>query len=83
MKDIIKKYSNGEVTIVWKPNICIHSAICFNGLPEVFDPRKRPWIEPEGSTTEKIIAQVKKFPSETLTYFMNNDLFYSSIKSFR
>ena len=51
MKDITKKYSNGEVTVVWKPNVCIHSAICFNGLPEVFDPTSRPWIVPEGSTT--------------------------------
>jgi len=40
MKDITKKYTNGEVTIVWKPNICIHSTMCFNGLGNVFDPQK-------------------------------------------
>lgn len=71
MKDITKKYSNGEVTIVWKPNLCIHSARCFHGLGEVFDPRKRPWITPEGSTTEKIIEQVKQCPSGALSYQMN------------
>jgi uncharacterized Fe-S cluster protein YjdI len=73
MKDITKKYSNGEVTIVWKPNTCIHSAICFKGLGEVFDPKKRPWITPEGSSTEKIIEQVKKCPSGALTYFLNSE----------
>lgn len=73
MKDITKNYSNGEVTVVWKPNVCIHSAICFNGLPEVFDPKSRPWIVPEGSTTEKIIAQIKKCPSGALTYIKNNE----------
>lgn len=73
MKDITKKYTNGEVTIVWKPDLCIHSAICFKGLGEVFDPKKKPWITPEGSTTEKIIMQVKKCPSGALSYYLNRD----------
>jgi uncharacterized Fe-S cluster protein YjdI len=73
MDNITKKYSNGEVTIVWKPNECIHSGICFRGLNDVFDPRKRPWITPEHSTTDKIIEQVKKCPSGALSYYLNRD----------
>jgi uncharacterized Fe-S cluster protein YjdI len=73
MKDITKKYTNGEVTIVWKPAMCIHSAICFNGLGEVFHPKELPWITPEKSTTDKIIAQVKKCPSGALSYYLNRD----------
>lgn len=73
MKDTTKKYTNGEVTIVWKPNECIHSTMCFKGLGNVFDPTKRPWITPEGSTTEKIIDQVKKCPSGALSYYLNRD----------
>ncbi len=73
MKEITKKYSNGEMTIVWKPNECIHSTMCFKGLGNVFDPTKRPWITPEGSTTEKIIDQVKKCPSGALSYYLNRD----------
>jgi uncharacterized Fe-S cluster protein YjdI len=65
------KYTNGEVTVVWKPDTCIHSAICFKGLQEVFNPQKRPWINMEGSTTEKIIEQVRKCPSGALSYFIN------------
>jgi len=72
MKAITKKYTNGEVTVVWKPDTCIHSAICFKGLNEVFDPRKRPWITLENSDTEKIIDQVKKCPSGALTFYLNN-----------
>jgi uncharacterized Fe-S cluster protein YjdI len=68
MKDIIKKYSNGEVTVIWQPAKCIHSTICFNGLPEVFDPQKRPWVNIEGATTKQIIDQVKECPSGALTY---------------
>jgi len=66
-------YSNGEVTIVWKPDLCIHSGNCFRGLPQVFKPREKPWITPEGSTTEKIIEQLKKCPSGALSYFMNSN----------
>ena len=73
MKDITKKYSNGEVTIVWKPDLCIHSAICFNGLGDVFHPKELPWITPEKSSTNKIIEQVKKCPSGALSYYLNRD----------
>ena len=80
MSEITKKYTNGEVTIVWKPSICIHSAICFHGLGQVFDPQKKPWITPEKSTTEKIIDQVKKCPSGALSYYLNRDEGDESVK---
>lgn len=37
-------YSNGEVAIKWKPELCIHSGNCVRGLPEVFKSGERPWI---------------------------------------
>ena len=67
MAQKVFKYSNGEVTIVWQPGLCIHSGRCVRGLPEVFKPKEKPWITPEGSATEKIIAQVKKCPSGALS----------------
>jgi len=67
-----KEYSNGEVTIVWKPSLCIHSTNCISGLPEVFDMNKRPWINAEGATSEKMIEQVKKCPSRALSFYINN-----------
>lgn len=72
MKEITKKYSNGEVTIIWKPHLCRHSGRCFTGLPTVFDPRIRPWVNPEGGDTESIIVQVKQCPSGALTFNMND-----------
>ncbi len=76
MEDITKKYTNGEVTIVWRPSICIHSKICWSegtGLKEVFNPFEKPWIKPEAATTEQIINQVKKCPSGALSFYMNKD----------
>ncbi|HTB07626.1 MAG TPA: (4Fe-4S)-binding protein [Bacteroidia bacterium] len=73
-KKITKHYSNGEVTIAWQPHVCIHSGVCFRGLPEVFDPRRRPWIEQHNSTTEKIVNQVKQCPSGALSITYDKDL---------
>lgn len=67
-REITKRYNNGEVTVIWKPSLCIHSGNCFRGLPEVFKPAERPWVTPEGSTTEKIVEQVKKCPSGALSF---------------
>lgn len=66
------KYSNADVTIVWKPDICTHSGRCARGLPGVFKPKEKPWITPEGSVTEKIIEQIKKCPSGALSYILND-----------
>lgn len=76
MKDITKKYTNGEVTVVWKPAICIHSTICWKhatGLPEVFVPSEKPWIKPENASTASIIQQVNKCPSGALSFYMNDE----------
>jgi uncharacterized Fe-S cluster protein YjdI len=73
MADIIKKYSNDEVTVVWQPDKCIHSTICISGLPEVFDAQKRPWVNIQGATSERIIEQVKHCPSGALSYFVNGE----------
>ncbi|HWV66349.1 (4Fe-4S)-binding protein [Chitinophaga sp.] len=74
MKDITKHYTNGEVTIVWKPDVCIHSEVCFHGLPAVFNPNQKPWINAEAATTEQIVSQVRQCPSGALSFFMNADV---------
>ena len=69
-----KKYVNGDLTIIWKPDVCIHSAICFKGLPGVFDPRVRPWVSPMGAGKEEIIDQIKKCPSGALSFEINSEI---------
>jgi uncharacterized Fe-S cluster protein YjdI len=65
-------YSNGEVTVVWKPETCIHSAICVKGLPGVFNAGRKPWIDMSQADTAAIIEQVRKCPSGAISYTMNN-----------
>ena len=65
--DITKRYSNGEITVVWKPSLCIHSGVCARGLIKVFDPRRRPWIVLENSDSETIVRLVEQCPSGALS----------------
>ena len=73
MADELKKeYSNGELTIVWKPNLCIHAGECVKALPEVYKPGERPWINIENASNEELKAQIAKCPSGALSYYMND-----------
>ena len=33
------EYSNGELTIIWQPDLCQHSGICVKTLPQVYNPQ--------------------------------------------
>lgn len=69
--DTIKEYSNGEITIIWKPALCIHSGRCVSGLPEVFNKANHPWTNANGASSEDIINQIHVCPSKALTYKKN------------
>lgn len=72
-KQITKKYIIDDLTIVWQPHKCIHSTVCWKestGLPQVFDPRVKPWIQPEKADKERIIKQIDKCPSGALSYVL-------------
>ena len=67
------KYSNGEITVVWKPEFCKHSGRCVTQLPNVFDLKAKPWITMTGADTETIIDQVNKCSTGALSFFYNDE----------
>ena len=73
MEKVIKKYSNDQITIVWQPEICTHSKLCWTHLLSVFDPRKRPWIDVDGADSERIIEQVQRCPSGALSFIRHSE----------
>ncbi len=71
-KKITKKYKSDKLTVVWQPDLCIHSRNCFNGLPNVFNPANRPWITPENVDDDTIRLQIDKCPSGALSYILHD-----------
>ncbi len=69
-----REYTNGEITVYWRPSRCIHATTCYKELIEVFNPRNRPWVDMSGAPTERIIEVVNKCPTEALFYRYNKDI---------
>ncbi len=71
MSEITKTYSNKELTVIWKPQKCIHSGVCVTMLPEVYHPDEKPWITPDKAGGKELIDQISQCPSGALTYTIN------------
>lgn len=62
-----RTYSNGEINVLWDSSLCTHCGECQEGLPDVFNPESRPWVNMKAGTTEDIREQVEQCPSGALT----------------
>ncbi|MEQ9399623.1 MAG: (4Fe-4S)-binding protein [Longimicrobiales bacterium] len=63
-----REYEGDGIVVSYELRRCIHAAKCVHGLPEVFDPDRRPWIDPSGSDADRIAAVVERCPTGALTY---------------
>jgi CDGSH-type Zn-finger protein/uncharacterized Fe-S cluster protein YjdI len=55
-----------EVTVTWDRARCIHAQACVDGLPSVFDPERRPWIDPDQADADAVEAVVMQCPTGAL-----------------
>jgi len=59
-------YTNGEITVEWRPELCKHAARCATQLPQVFNPSAKPWVNMDGATSKEIAEQVARCPTGAL-----------------
>lgn len=63
-----KTYKGPDFEVLWQPDVCIHSTVCWKNLRPVFDPFRKPWIILENGEKEAIRNQVKACPSGALQW---------------
>jgi uncharacterized Fe-S cluster protein YjdI/CDGSH-type Zn-finger protein len=61
-------YANDAIEVHWEPKLCIHTRNCVRELGEVFDPSKRPWIDPDAADPDAIAATVVTCPTGALHF---------------
>jgi CDGSH-type Zn-finger protein/uncharacterized Fe-S cluster protein YjdI len=63
-----KEYGNDSIVVLWEPAYCIHAARCLRGLPRVFDPMQRPWIDVDAASADEIADVVMRCPTGALHF---------------
>ncbi|REL38426.1 hypothetical protein DYD21_00275 [Rhodohalobacter sp. SW132] len=72
MEEKILKYKAKDITVKYDVKRCIHAAECVNGLPDVFNPKRKPWIKPELADADAVADVIEKCPTGALHYEMEN-----------
>lgn len=68
MKSKTYQYEGKTITITYDVKRCIHAAKCVHGLPDVFDPKARPWVAPDAANAQAVADVVVACPSGALHY---------------
>lgn len=70
-----KAYTGDGVTVYYDAPRCVHVANCVRGLPEVFRPRERPWIQLWNEADAGRVAEVvRTCPTGALHYALEHGL---------
>lgn len=71
--DLTRRYAADGITVEWYATRCIHSAFCIRSRPDVFDPRRRPWVEPALAPADEVAAAVLGCPTGALAFVRTDD----------
>lgn len=69
----VRSYEGDGIEVLYEVRRCIHAAECVKGLHDVFDPDRRPWIDPRRATADRIAEVVERCPTGALTYRRTDD----------
>ena len=61
-------FPSKDITVTWSRRRCIHSADCVMGSPDVFEPGRKPWIEPENDRADLVARVCERCPTGALHY---------------
>lgn len=73
MKEKILTYDGDDIEVTYDIKRCIHAAKCVDGLPGVFNPDRKPWIEPDEASAEAVADVIETCPTGALQYEMKKN----------
>lgn len=68
MKEDVHRYHGTDIEVTYDSNRCIHARECVEGLPNVFDPKQRPWIDLDDVDPDEVADVVERCPTGALHY---------------
>jgi len=64
----VHEYRGRNVTVRYDVKRCIHAAECVRGLPQVFDPDRKPWVEPDAAGADQLAEVITRCPTGALHF---------------
>lgn len=68
MESKVIRYPGVDLTIEYDLKRCIHAAECVNGLPQVFNPKRKPWIDADQGSADEVAGVIQRCPSGALAF---------------
>ena len=65
-----REYVGDGIAVQWDAKRCIHSRECVSGMPGVFDPQARPWINVNNAAgrADELAEVIQRCPTGALHY---------------
>ena len=67
-RERVIQYRGKDIIVKFSIDRCTHVSECLMGLPDVFDVRKRPWINLDAATADEIAAVILRCPTGALHF---------------
>jgi uncharacterized Fe-S cluster protein YjdI len=65
---VAREYRTDQIVVYWEPRLCTHSARCLQGLPQVFDTERHPWVDVTAASADQIAEVIRRCPTSALRY---------------
>ena len=64
----INRYESDGIVVTYDARRCIHAEECVHGLPAVFDPKRKPWVDPRAAGADAVARVIERCPTGALQY---------------
>ena len=66
--EVEREYRTDQIVVYWEPKLCIHTGNCLRGLHQVFNIRRRPWVNVTAASPDEIAAVIQRCPTGALRF---------------